>query len=157
MTYQPVDLVISRDISDFTPEKRRALRRKFLAEIPTWAPSEVRIVVNESHLGDEIITQRISIIPLGVLSQFYRFQELRGEINLFSTDTTDVTSRDFHFVDVNAPMSDEIRQRLENIPEILITRLDAGKRLRVIVSYDEGNGLNDYRYSPVSVVTFLLI
>ncbi|MEE8402066.1 MAG: DNA-directed RNA polymerase subunit D [Candidatus Hydrothermarchaeaceae archaeon] len=66
---------LSLVLKDIAPSTANAIRRTILAEVPTLAIEDVRIIENSSSLYDEIIAHRLGLVPIKTDLTLFNFRE----------------------------------------------------------------------------------
>jgi len=142
-----------------TPLKVANMFRKILqSEIPTLAIDSVDIQINESCLNDESIALRIGLIPL-CMDSSDKFI-LKG-----SCSCTDECSQCCVQFTLEVPPKNEVQDvnssqlisqdpSIVCMPNILITRLDPGKTLKISAVAKKSTCHEHAKWSPVCIVLF---
>ncbi|KAF1745074.1 hypothetical protein MXB_2077 [Myxobolus squamalis] len=146
-----------------------ALRRIFLAEVPTIAIDWIQIECNNSVLHDEFLAHRFGLIPLKSDNLVDRMKyhrdctceefceecsiEFRLDVTCTNEDSVSVTSADLipvdtRYKDITSLSSSDSRDN------ILIARLRTGQSLRLRAIAKKGIGKEHSKWSSTSAVAF---
>jgi hypothetical protein len=148
------------------------LRNYLLGGVRSWGASKVDININTSTLNDEIVADRISMIPAGL---FKKGGEAGGpvaaggpvegssaETSTYSRPVTDIPPAyrllKENLEEVKIPVLTTDMEKIEGealeIPNVIITYLKPGQKIDLVVTYDTGTGLENYRYSSVNSAVY---
>ena len=107
-----------------------ALRRIMIAEVPSTAIDQVKMITNTSCLADEFISHRLGLIPIKDIDAEY-------SLNIKAEKMMHVTAKDLHL----------------SLPAIPITILQPDQELILETILKIGCGKEHAKWSPVSTVT----
>ena len=130
-----------------------ALRRVILAEVPTFAIKLVNIEINTSCMVDEMIAQRLGLIPIQYDSVD---QEMESEpeymLDVFNEgpDELDVTSDDL--VLISGPRILPVGYKVES--PIVIAKLKRKEHIKLIATVSKGTGKFHAKWNPTSQCVF---
>uniref|UniRef100_A0A0G4HYU1 DNA-directed RNA polymerase RpoA/D/Rpb3-type domain-containing protein n=1 Tax=Chromera velia CCMP2878 TaxID=1169474 RepID=A0A0G4HYU1_9ALVE len=157
------------DVVGVDPAIANAYRRVMLAEIPTVCIETVTMFQNTGVLQDELLCQRIGLVPLLIDSDKIEFRQQNQEVTAatgvhFSLKMTctrgtlSVYSRDL----VWTPQSDAERQKWKDappkpvLPNILLTKIRPGQEIDLIAVAEKGLAKEHAKWSPVATATYRL-
>lgn len=170
------------ELSNVSTTFANALRRVMIAEIPTMAIESVEFWQNTSPIADEVISQRLGLVPLASTDSFHlsRFDECqcggkrcaRCSVSFICNCSTEigetrlVTSDDL----IQAPPEEysDFSERSKGIvPAVLkiddehvpitIAKLGSNQRLQFRAWASRGIGRNHSKFSPVSICSYIHI
>lgn len=124
-----------------------SLRRILIGAVPTLAIEDVKIINNTSVINDEMLSHRISLIPLSY----------SGLEELGSFELSILCSNDKNITEVR---SNELKYTLKSgdikplYDDILISKLKPGQQIHLEAFCKKGVGSEHSKYSPVSTVTY---
>lgn len=133
---------------ELTKEQRLKIRKFLLSEIECWGVKRVNFYENKSDTYDELLAQRISMLTFGVVKPMDSPPEYILSISKEKDPTkTKVYSSDLIRVDSKVP---------NTLPNVEFGTLDVdGGKMDLEIICDKGYGLEDYRYCPINVITFV--
>jgi DNA-directed RNA polymerase II subunit RPB3 len=153
-------------LTDSTPSIAHALKRTMESDVPTMAIHMVQVIDNTSVLPDEMIVNRLGLIPLysGMVDQFLYNHECDCEtiecnkcsVNISLNvvcydDFCNVTSRDLMFKNHkiypihHSGIPSELRNGNESI---LIAKLKKNQKIRIKCVAKKGTGSLNAKWSP---------
>lgn len=124
-----------------------SLRRILISAVPTLAIEDVKIINNTSVINDEMLSHRISLIPLS----YSALEELGSfELSILcpnDKNITEVRSNELKYIS----KSNDIKPLYD---DILIAKLKPGQQIHLEAFCKKGVGSEHSKYSPVSTVTY---
>lgn len=134
------------EILESLPEELPQLRNYLMSELSCWGAKEIRISENLSTLNDEIVADRLAMIPFGLATD--------GDYSLYHLK---VENLDEDRMAVTTSMMTRVEGTELNFPNIVITYLLKQQKIDIYVVCDKGVGLENYRYTVVSSVSYPVI
>lgn len=139
-----ITFILNSDDNTFA----NALRRTLISGVPTLAIDNINIKNNTSVINDEMLAQRISLIPL-------KYSTNLEEIGNFELDVKCPLDTDIMCVNSNAfkyTIDSDNVQLLHD--DILLCKLKHGQHIEVEATCKKGSGKEHCKFSPVSTVTY---
>lgn len=117
------------------------LRRTLMSQVPTVAIDTVFIYENNSCIHDEMLAQRLGLVPLDIDPNSIGDDEeieftLEAETH---RDMKDVLSREL--------VSDHVKPFLDHI---VLTHLDPNQKVRLVAKAKKGTGETHAKWSPIT-------
>jgi len=144
--------------SDTSPSLANCLRRVILAEVPTLAVEDVVFIENESPMSDEHIAHVLAMIPLTTPQGKYVFPKdtdtKREEQRSRATLTIDLQAKDEVLEVTSGQLVSDDPTVKPVTPNITITKLAPGKRLKLEAYAVLGIGRTHAKFQPVSTVYY---
>jgi len=139
-----------------------ALRRIMISEVPTVAVEQIGMLQNTSILPDEMLAQRIGMVPINVDASF-----MENEKEFLNFDMS-VMAREkpinVYSSSLVCKLDESQKQRLEGkqIPrpvhdDILLAKLLPGQRIHLRAACRVGVGATHARWSPVATAYYRLV
>jgi len=171
--YQLEDNFIQFSISNIHIGLANAIRRIMIAEVPTMAIDFARIMQNSGCIHDDMIAQRIGLIPF-VSTNVDKFDyhwnnseglsEVEYELNIINTgdEIIEVTSNDLKIKNVNN-YTGYIKNIYKSVTvvdmgyPIVITKLAKGQQLYFICSVRKGISQEHAKFQPTSSVGYEIL
>ncbi len=146
-----------------------ALRRYALAKVPTYAVDEVMIVINTSHMFDEMLAHRIAMIPLRSEEALERIKELDIDVCYkCGSDSEDkpppnvcekcyvhmfleAAAEDSEYTVYSSSIKSEdkfVKPVYDTIPIVI---LSPGQRISLELRARVGRGIEHIKWSPATV------
>ncbi len=126
-----------------------SLRRIMIAEIQTFAIEYVSIIQNDSIIVDEMIAQRLGLIPIYTTDN--TIKEIHYELNVsnISDNILDVYSSDIKFkYIINSNNEKIVRDNIKLHENIIITKLKKNQSINMNCIAIAGIGLIHSKWSP---------
>ncbi|KAJ3000701.1 DNA-directed RNA polymerases I and III subunit RPAC1, partial [Thoreauomyces humboldtii] len=160
-----------------------AFRRILIGEVPTMAIEKVYVMNNTSIMHDEILAQRLGLVPIKADPRLFDFK--RGDADA-PTDANTLVFRlkvaceknpqaspsavhpDDKYINSNVlsshitwdPQGEQV-QRLGDVgpvvPDILITKMRPGQELELELHAQKGIGKEHAKWSPVATASYRLL
>lgn len=144
--------------SDTSPSLANCLRRVILAEVPTLAIEDVVFIENESPMSDEHIAHVLAMIPLVTPPGKYVFPQdsdsKREDQRSRTTLTLDVQAQQEVLEVTSGHLVSDDPDVKPVTPNITITKLAPGKRLKLEAYAVLGVGRTHAKFQPVSTVYY---
>jgi DNA-directed RNA polymerase subunit D len=145
--------------SDTSPSLANCLRRVILTEVPTLAVEDVVFIENESPMSDEHIAHVLAMIPLTTPPQgTYVFPKdadtKRDDQRSRATLTIDLQAKDGVLEVTSGQLTSDDPAVKPVTPNITITKLAPGKRLKLEAYAVLGAGRTHAKFQPVSTVYY---
>ena len=171
--YQLEDNFIQFSISNIHIGLANAIRRIMIAEVPTMAIDFARIMQNSGCIHDDMIAQRIGLIPF-VSTNVDKFDyhwnnseglsEVEYGLNIINTgdEIIEVTSNDLKIKNVNN-YTGYIKNIYKSVTvvdmgyPIVITKLAKGQQLYFICSVRKGISQEHAKFQPTSSVGYEIL
>jgi DNA-directed RNA polymerase II subunit RPB3 len=171
--HQLEDNFIQFSISNIHIGLANAIRRIMIAEVPTMAIDFARIMQNSGCIHDDMIAQRIGLIPF-VSTNVDKFDyywnnseglsEVEYELNIINTgdEIIEVTSNDLKIKNVNN-YTGYIKNIYKSVTvvdmgyPIVITKLAKGQQLYFICSVRKGISQEHAKFQPTSSVGYEIL
>ena len=106
-----------------------------MSDIPTEALHDITIHQNTSSLDNDMLTQRLSLIPI-----------LQGKNISFQTEVSNNTEDNINIF--SHDLSDDL------MPDILLVMLKPGQGLSMVCTSQRGVGFSNAKWSPVTDLTY---
>ena len=163
--------IIQFSISNIHIGLANGIRRILISEIPTMAIDFATIISNTSCLHDNMIAQRIGLIPFisNNASKFNYFWDNEGNklvevkyslnVTNYSKNIIDVTSNDFKIIDdknfiaYQKNIYNSVKPIITEYP-IVITQLAEGQSLHLTCSVRKGISKEHAKFQPTSTVGY---
>ena len=144
--------------SDTSPSLVNCLRRVILTEVPTLAVEDVVFIENESPMSDEYIAHVLAMIPLTTPQGTYVFPKdadtKREDQRSRATLTIDLQAKDEVLEVTSGQLTSDDPAVKPVTPNITITKLAPGKRLKLEAYAVLGIGRTHAKFQPVSTVYY---
>jgi len=161
--------VIEIAISSVPLPLLNALRRYALAKVPTYAVDEVMVVINTSHMFDEMLAHRIAMIPLRSEEVLERIKELDIDVCYkCGSDSEDkpppdvcekcyvhmfleAAAEDSEYTVYSSDIKSEdefVKPVYGNIPIVI---LSPGQRISLELRARVGRGIEHIKWSPATI------
>jgi len=161
--------VIEIAISGMPLPLLNALRRYALAKVPTYAVDEVMVVINTSHMFDEMLAHRIAMIPLRSEEALERVKELDIDVcSKCGSDSEDkppsdvcekcyvhmfleAVAEDSEYTVYSSDIKSEdefVKPVYGNIPIVI---LSPGQRISLELRARVGRGIEHIKWSPATI------
>lgn len=156
-----------------------ALRRILIADIPTMAIENVYILNNTSIVQDEILAQRLGLIPIKADPTLFEFKQdgdaptdLNTIVMKLEVECTRVKKGDSPDAIVNEsilsgslkfdPRADQVEKFKDNpirpvFDDILIARMRPGQKIEAELHLVKGVGKDHAKFSPVATASYRLL
>lgn len=125
-----------------------SLRRTLISNVPTLAIDDIKIRNNTSVINDEMLSQRISLLPLKYSSEL----EEIGKFNLSVNCPQDIDIMNIHSNELKYNLSSNNIKLLHD--DILLCKLKPDQQIDLEATCKKGIGKEHCKFSPVSVVTY---
>ena len=123
------------------------VRRIILRDIYTYAIEKVTILTNTSVMHDEMLADRLALVPLRITCNGTRSDKIDLSMSVScESGTKNVYSRDILYSisrDVNVEVV---------YPDILLAVLKEGQSIDIRAECIRGNGEKHYKFSPVTTI-----
>ncbi|KAF0990092.1 hypothetical protein HZS_3571 [Henneguya salminicola] len=146
-----------------------ALRRVFMAEVPTLAIDWVQIESNNSPMHDEFLSHRLGLLPLksdNVVNKMYYHRDCTCEefcehcsiefcmdVSCTTDDIVSVTTA--HLIPVGSRFKDfSLFSPADSSEHILITKLRKGQSIKLRAIAKKGIAKEHAKWSPTAAVSF---
>lgn len=135
-----------------------ALRRVLIAEVPTVAAETVTIYNNTSVEHDEMLVQRLGLVPIRVntdaVETITKDNPIEFILDVEGKDdyTTNVYVRDLQWIENSSHQVPEFPN-----PDILLAKLSKGQSIHLRVTCVSGKGQDHMKWSPVSAATHTIV
>ena len=151
--------ILAFTVSDINSSMANALRRIMISDVPTMSIENVSITQNNGLLPDEIISQRLGLLPIRIDPEESENQEpnqtqkestwtLKVEFDPSKADDNDIHtiySNEVKTIDTGFSMV---------YPDIIITKLARGQRLDITATAVMGTGYEHAKWAPCSGTSF---
>lgn len=156
-----------------------ALRRILIADVPTMAIENVYILNNTSIVQDEILAQRLGLIPIKADPTLFEFKQagdaptdLNTIVMKLDVECTRVKNGNSPDAIVNEsilsgllefdPRADQVERFQDNpirpvFDDILIARMRPGQKIESEVHLMKGVGKDHAKFSPVATASYRLL
>ncbi|XP_047458507.1 DNA-directed RNA polymerases I and III subunit RPAC1 isoform X3 [Mugil cephalus] len=122
-----------------------AFRRILLAEVPTMAIEKVFIYNNTSIVQDEVLAQRLGLIPIKADPRLFEYRNA-------------VYSRDIKWVPIGNQSDVFAESSIGPVhDDIVIAQLRPGQELDIIMHCVKGIGKDHAKFSPVATASYRLL
>lgn len=139
---EPAPGELTVHMADTLPSEVNALRRTVLADVRTLAIERVSIADNTSVMHDELLVQRLGLLPIaGADAEVVFTLDVRQEAD----GIRDVTAADL--------VCDDPSVRLAT-PNVVLTRLRRGQAVRLRAETAWGSGRDHAKWMPTSLCTY---
>ena len=118
-----------------------SFRRIVLGDVMSNAFGKIELEINTSIINTEILSHRLSLIPL-------KIDEIEGEDVCVELN---IKNNEYEMISVTSSDLKIITGDLYIIPDILIVKLKKGEEIKLKLYITRNNGKNHAKYTPVSI------
>ena len=135
------ELEFTMDIYDLDTCIVNSFRRIVLGDVMSNAFGKIELEINTSIINTEILSHRLSLIPL-------KIDEIEGEDVCVELN---IKNNEYEMISVTSSDLKIITGDLYIIPDILIVKLKKGEEIKLKLYITRNNGKNHAKYTPVSI------
>jgi len=128
-------------IKGITPTFMNTIRRAIMVNVPCLAVDDVQIYENDSLVFDEMLTNRLGLLPIKTDAKTYKAGDT-VKLVLEKTGPCTVTSKDIKCTDPKIEITDK---------KIIITKLGKDQNIKLEMTARMGAGEEHARFQPIIV------
>nr|ACO14354.1 DNA-directed RNA polymerases I and III subunit RPAC1 [Esox lucius] len=138
-----------------------AFRRILLAEVPTMAVEKVFIYNNTSIIQDEVLAQRLGLIPIKADPRLFEYRnagdEEGTEIDTIQLQLKIKCTRNHQATKDSADPQELYLNHMVYSKDILLAKLRPGQELDIVMHCVKGIGQDHAKFSPVATASYRLL